>query len=103
MPDDDPLDQCNGHGTHVGVRTTYHIHTSICVLCPTSRALLTHTPACHSQGIIGADPNNPFNISGVASQASINAYRVFGCTGSVTDDGERGCFTGRLPDWCRNA
>ncbi|KAI0709562.1 pyrolysin [Cerioporus squamosus] len=55
VPDDDPLDQCNGHGTHVG-------------------------------GIIGADPNNPFNISGVASQASINAYRVFGCTGSVTDD-----------------
>ncbi|RPD78695.1 subtilisin-like protease [Lentinus tigrinus ALCF2SS1-7] len=55
MPDDDPLDQCNGHGTHVG-------------------------------GIIGADPNNPFNISGVASQASINAYRVFGCEGSVTDD-----------------
>ncbi|TFK92708.1 subtilisin-like protease [Polyporus arcularius HHB13444] len=55
VPDSDPLDQCNGHGTHVG-------------------------------GIIGADPVNPFNISGVASQASINAYRVFGCSGSVSDD-----------------
>ncbi|KAF8187464.1 pyrolysin [Pholiota molesta] len=55
IPDSDPLDQCNGHGTHVG-------------------------------GIIGANPGNPFNISGVAFGASITAYRVFGCTGSVTDD-----------------
>ncbi|KAG8738765.1 hypothetical protein FRC10_006482 [Ceratobasidium sp. 414] len=50
-----PLDQCNGHGTHVA-------------------------------GIIGANPNNPYNISGVAYEASINSYRVFGCTGSVPDD-----------------
>ncbi|KAG8728430.1 hypothetical protein FRC11_011074 [Ceratobasidium sp. 423] len=55
VPDNDPLDQCNGHGTHVA-------------------------------GIIGADPSNPFNISGVAYQASINAYRVFGCSGTVSDD-----------------
>ncbi|KAF9446345.1 subtilisin-like protease [Macrolepiota fuliginosa MF-IS2] len=55
MPDDDPLDQCNGHGTHVA-------------------------------GIIGCNPGNPFNISGVAYEASITSYRVFGCTGSVTDD-----------------
>ncbi|PPR04383.1 hypothetical protein CVT26_004221 [Gymnopilus dilepis] len=55
VPDSDPLDQCNGHGTHVG-------------------------------GIIGANPGNPFNISGVAFGASITAYRVFGCSGSVTDD-----------------
>ncbi|KAF8971231.1 subtilisin-like protease [Flammula alnicola] len=55
MPDPDPLDQCNGHGTHVG-------------------------------GIIGANPGNQFNISGVAFGASISAYRVFGCSGSVTDD-----------------
>ncbi|QRW22547.1 pyrolysin [Rhizoctonia solani] len=54
-PDDDPLDQCNGHGTHVA-------------------------------GIIGADPTNPYNISGVAYESSINAYRVFGCDGSVPDD-----------------
>nr|VWP00760.1 Chitin synthase [Ganoderma boninense] len=54
-PDNDPLDQCNGHGTHVA-------------------------------GIIGADPGNPFNISGVAYEASINAYRIFGCSGAVTDD-----------------
>ena len=38
------------------------------------------------QGIIGANPGNPFNISGVAFGASITAYRVFGCSGSVTDD-----------------
>ncbi|KAK0505223.1 subtilisin-like protease [Armillaria luteobubalina] len=49
VPDNDPLDQCEGHGTHVA-------------------------------GILGADPDNPYNISGVAYQASINAYRVFGCT-----------------------
>ncbi|CAE6473946.1 unnamed protein product [Rhizoctonia solani] len=55
VPDDDPRDQCNGHGTHVA-------------------------------GIIGANPNNPWNISGVAHEAKINAYRVFGCKGSVTDD-----------------
>ncbi|KAK7692411.1 hypothetical protein QCA50_004036 [Cerrena zonata] len=55
VPDDDPLDQCAGHGTHVA-------------------------------GIIGADPDNIFNISGVAYEASITAYRVFGCTGSTTDD-----------------
>ncbi|KAI0081943.1 subtilisin-like protease [Panus rudis PR-1116 ss-1] len=55
MPDPDPLDQCNGHGTHVA-------------------------------GIIGADPNNAFNISGVAYEASLTSYRIFGCTGSVTDD-----------------
>ncbi|KAI8993986.1 subtilisin-like protease [Trametes punicea] len=55
QPDPDPLDQCNGHGTHVA-------------------------------GIIGANPGNPFNISGVAFKASINAYRIFGCTGVVGDD-----------------
>ncbi|QRV96031.1 minor extracellular protease vpr protein [Ceratobasidium sp. AG-Ba] len=54
-PDDDPLDQCFGHGTHVA-------------------------------GIVGADPNNSFNISGVAYQSSLNAYRIFGCTGDTTDD-----------------
>ncbi|CAE6439730.1 unnamed protein product [Rhizoctonia solani] len=55
VPDNDPLDQCNGHGTHVA-------------------------------GIIGADPSNPLGISGVAYQASINAYRIFGCSGTVSDD-----------------
>ncbi|KAI0745166.1 subtilisin-like protease [Earliella scabrosa] len=55
VPDDNPLDECNGHGTHVA-------------------------------GIIGADPGNAFNISGVAYEASINAYRVFGCDGFVSDD-----------------
>ncbi|KAK7053167.1 hypothetical protein VNI00_003786 [Paramarasmius palmivorus] len=55
IPDDDPLDQCGGHGTHVA-------------------------------GIIGADPGNPFNISGVAYESEIWAYRVFGCEGFATDD-----------------
>ncbi|KAG6820281.1 hypothetical protein H0H93_002893 [Arthromyces matolae] len=40
----------------------------------------------HVAGIIGANPGNPFNISGVAYEASLSAYRVFGCTGTVTDD-----------------
>ncbi|KAI0088139.1 subtilisin-like protease [Irpex rosettiformis] len=40
----------------------------------------------HVAGIIGANPGNPFNISGVAYEASINAYRIFGCSGDVSDD-----------------
>ncbi|KAF9526570.1 pyrolysin [Crepidotus variabilis] len=55
VPDDDPLDECNGHGTHVA-------------------------------GIVGANPGNQFNISGVAYDSEIFAYRVFGCDGSVPDD-----------------
>ncbi|CAK5265382.1 unnamed protein product [Mycena citricolor] len=39
----------------------------------------------HVAGIIGANPGNPFNISGVAYEASIYAYRIFGCTGVVQD------------------
>ncbi|PFH48554.1 hypothetical protein AMATHDRAFT_76669 [Amanita thiersii Skay4041] len=53
--DPDPLDECNGHGTHVA-------------------------------GIIGANPGNEYNISGVAYDASLSAYRVFGCKGFVSDD-----------------
>ncbi|KAK0225536.1 pyrolysin [Armillaria fumosa] len=55
QPDDDPLDQCAGHGTHVA-------------------------------GIIGANPNNPFGIVGVANDASLAAYRIFGCTGDTSDE-----------------
>ncbi|EJD48275.1 subtilisin-like protein [Auricularia subglabra TFB-10046 SS5] len=51
VPDNDPLSQCNGHGTHVA-------------------------------GIVAADPDNEWNMTGVAPEASINAYRIFGC-----DDG----------------
>ncbi|KAG5644690.1 hypothetical protein DXG03_007913 [Asterophora parasitica] len=40
----------------------------------------------HVAGIIGANPGNSFDISGVAYDASLSAYRVFGCDGSVTDD-----------------
>ncbi|KAK7005815.1 subtilisin-like protease [Favolaschia claudopus] len=40
----------------------------------------------HVAGIIGANPGNEFNISGVAPDATIFSYRIFGCTGSVPDD-----------------
>ncbi|KAH8828652.1 subtilisin-like protease [Flagelloscypha sp. PMI_526] len=40
----------------------------------------------HVAGIIAAQPNNPLNITGVAPKASLNAYRIFGCEGSVNDD-----------------
>ncbi|KAJ6603216.1 subtilisin-like protease [Mycena vulgaris] len=56
VPDSDPLDQCAGHAK------------------------------LKLQGIIGANPGNPFNISGVAYDASIYAYRIFGCAGGVDDD-----------------
>ncbi|KAJ7680615.1 pyrolysin, partial [Mycena polygramma] len=55
LPDNDPLDECNGHGSHVA-------------------------------GIIGASPNNTMGISGVASDASLASYRIFGCTGYTSDD-----------------
>jgi subtilisin family serine protease len=40
----------------------------------------------HVAGIIGADPGNTYNISGVAYKAELAGYRVFGCTGGAGDD-----------------
>lgn len=40
----------------------------------------------HVSGIVGADGNNPYNLTGVAPQATLGGYRVFGCTGGVGDD-----------------
>ncbi|KAF8800239.1 subtilisin-like protease [Phlegmacium glaucopus] len=40
----------------------------------------------HVAGIIGANPGNEFNISGVAYGASLTSYKVFGCTGGTSDD-----------------
>jgi subtilisin family serine protease len=39
----------------------------------------------HVAGIIGANPNNPYGFSGVAYEASINAYRIFGCTSATSE------------------
>jgi subtilisin family serine protease len=39
----------------------------------------------HVAGIIAAQPGNIYNITGVAYKASLYAYRVLGCTGSVQD------------------
>ncbi|KZT62014.1 subtilisin-like protease [Calocera cornea HHB12733] len=55
MPDPDPLDQCEGHGTHVA-------------------------------GIIGANPGNFYGISGVAYDATLASYRVFGCNADSGED-----------------
>lgn len=65
VPDADPLDNCSSksHGTHVA-------------------------------GIIAANASNlssgtfatPFPFTGVAPEATIGAYRVFGCSGSTGDD-----------------
>ncbi|KAF9474706.1 pyrolysin [Pholiota conissans] len=55
VPDADPYDNCNGHGTHVA-------------------------------GIIAAQPGNEYNITGVAYGSKIYSYRVFGCSGSVTEE-----------------
>ncbi|KAJ7254122.1 subtilisin-like protease [Mycena rebaudengoi] len=40
----------------------------------------------HVAGIIGANPGNAFNLSGVAYGSTILAYRIFGCLGQVSDD-----------------
>ncbi|PFH53738.1 hypothetical protein AMATHDRAFT_83673 [Amanita thiersii Skay4041] len=40
----------------------------------------------HVAGIIGANPGNEFNITGVAYEASLSSYRVFGCSEDGSDD-----------------
>ncbi|EJD37069.1 subtilisin-like protein [Auricularia subglabra TFB-10046 SS5] len=40
----------------------------------------------HVAGIIGAAPGNEYNITGVAYDAELYAYRVLGCPGFVGDD-----------------
>ena len=83
VPDNDPLDQCAGHGTHVAVSfsSKYMIQFAF-----------FYSPTIDDKGIIGANPGNQFNISGVAYDSSLSAYRVFGCTGSVTDDSKSPAF-----------
>jgi subtilisin family serine protease len=39
----------------------------------------------HVAGIVGADMN-PYNFTGVAPDATIGMYRVFGCDGTAGDD-----------------
>jgi minor extracellular serine protease Vpr len=40
----------------------------------------------HVSGILGAKPAIPGGITGVAPGVTFNVYRVFGCTGSTSDD-----------------
>ncbi|KAF2228312.1 subtilisin-like protease [Elsinoe ampelina] len=54
VPDNDPRDTCEGHGTHVA-------------------------------GIIAAQ-NTRYGFTGAAPGVKLGAYRVFGCSGFVTDD-----------------
>ncbi|KAG9050740.1 hypothetical protein FS837_002684 [Tulasnella sp. UAMH 9824] len=39
----------------------------------------------HVTGIVAAD-SNPYGFTGVAPQADIGMYKIFGCTGSVSDE-----------------
>jgi len=41
-----------------------------------------------TQGIIGANPGNEYNISGVAYDATIYAYRIFGCNGGSSSQSQ---------------
>jgi len=40
----------------------------------------------HVAGIIAMQPGNEFGVSGVAYESTLMAYRVFGCTGTVSDE-----------------
>jgi subtilisin family serine protease len=42
----------------------------------------------HVAGIVGASGQNEYNISGVASEATLYGYRIFGCDGFTSDDRE---------------
>jgi subtilisin family serine protease len=47
----------------------------------------------HVAGIIGASGKNNLNVSGIAPDASLYAYKIFGCEGGTTDDGKPSiCF-----------
>lgn len=39
-----------------------------------------------TSGIVGADDNNPYSFTGIIPNATLGMYKVFGCTGSVSDD-----------------
>ncbi|KAF4599319.1 hypothetical protein EYR40_006411 [Pleurotus pulmonarius] len=60
------------------------IHQSLTQIPWTNAQVMA--PTWLAKGIIGANPDNAFNISGVAFEASLSSYRVFGCVGFVTDD-----------------
>ncbi|KAJ7255387.1 subtilisin-like protein [Mycena rebaudengoi] len=39
----------------------------------------------HVAGIVGANPGNEWNVTGVAPGATLHAYRIFGCRGNTDD------------------
>jgi len=40
------------------------------------------------QGILGANPGNPYGVTGIAYGALLTAYKVFGCNGPTNDISE---------------
>lgn len=50
------------------------------------------------QGIIGANPGNQYNISGVAYNATLYAYRVLGCNGGTESTGQLPFLPQKSPD-----
>jgi minor extracellular serine protease Vpr len=73
VPDPDPLD-CNGHGSHVaGIAAGFGVLSNGSTYSGT-----------YGSATIGG---NSWNVGpGVAPQATLYAYRVFGCDGSASDD-----------------
>ncbi|KAG2181623.1 hypothetical protein INT44_008438 [Umbelopsis vinacea] len=60
VPDNDPLDACGANSGAEGHGT-------------------------HVSGIVAAD-DHKYNFTGVAPQAKLGMWRIFGCTGTVSDD-----------------
>ena len=66
----DPYTNCSAHGTHVAGAYLSSANAPVLI---------------YLSGIIGANANE-FNFTGVAPDATLSMYKVFGCTGSVNDD-----------------
>lgn len=74
-----------GHKIVAGTDLVGDAYTGNNVPVPDSDPMDCNGHGTHVSGIIGANPN-PFNFTGVAPNATMAMWKVFGCQGSVSND-----------------